>query len=130
MASRARDWFDQAVRDLAHARHAVDDADFEWACFAAQQACEKAVKALYQQRGEEAWGHAVSALLEGLEPQIAVPPELLDLARELDQHYIPSRYPNAHPEGAPYRFYTRGAATRAVSSAETILAWCENILPR
>lgn len=130
MVSRARDWFDQGLRDLEHARRSVELGDYEWACFAAQQACEKAVKALYQQRGEEAWGHAVSVLLEGLGPQLAVAPELLDAGRELDQHYIPARYPNAHPEGPPYQFYTQGQAKRAVEHAEAIIAWCERLLAR
>jgi HEPN domain-containing protein len=32
---RARDWWTQAQADLAHARHSLDDQDYEWACFAA-----------------------------------------------------------------------------------------------
>lgn len=130
MASRAQDWFAQAVHDLGHARYSLDGGDFEWACFAAQQACENAVKALYQQQSEEAWGHAVSVLLEGLESEVQVPAELLDRARELDRHYIPSRYPNAHPEGPPFQFYTHGEAERAIGHAEAILAWCEGLLTR
>lgn len=39
---RARDWWVQAEADLRHARHALEDEDYEWACFAAQQAAEKA----------------------------------------------------------------------------------------
>ena len=46
MASRASDWWRQAQRDLAHARNALEDRDFEWSCFAAKQAAEKAVKAV------------------------------------------------------------------------------------
>jgi predicted nucleotidyltransferase len=44
--NRSRDWWHQASRDVAHAQHAVDDGDYEWAAFAAQQAAEKAVKAV------------------------------------------------------------------------------------
>jgi len=36
----------QALKDLSHARLSLENGDFEWACFAAQQAGEKAVKAL------------------------------------------------------------------------------------
>lgn len=128
MASRAQDWYRQAEHDLDHARHALADGAFEWACFAAQQASEKAVKAVYELHGEEAWGHAVSVLVEGLAPGIVAPQELVDSARELDQHYIPSRYPNSHPEGAPFEFYTAGEAGRAVRYAEEILAWCGSLL--
>ena len=40
--NRWKDWWDQGERDVRHARHAVDDADYEWSVFAAQQAAEKA----------------------------------------------------------------------------------------
>jgi HEPN domain-containing protein len=32
---RSSDWFHQAQRDLRHTRHALEDQDYEWACFAA-----------------------------------------------------------------------------------------------
>ena len=130
MASREQDWLDQARRDLAHARHSLEDRDFEWACFAAQQAAEKAVKGVYQNRGAEAWGHAVSLLLGSLQEQEHADDALVDAARELDKHYIPARYPNAHPEGAPFQFYTRGEAERAIGHAESILRFCEDLLAR
>ena len=54
MATREEDWLRQAKRDLEHARHALEDRDYEWSCFAAQQAAVKAVKALYQKLGADA----------------------------------------------------------------------------
>lgn len=45
MPNRARDWLDQAGWDLELARHAASGAFHEWACFAAQQVAEKALKA-------------------------------------------------------------------------------------
>lgn len=45
--NRARDWLYQAERDLEMAEVARGVSRHEWACFAAQQAAEKAVKALY-----------------------------------------------------------------------------------
>lgn len=54
MATREEDWIRQAKRDPEHARHALGDRDYEWSCFAAQQAAEKAVKALYQKLGADA----------------------------------------------------------------------------
>jgi HEPN domain-containing protein len=38
MTNRAPDWLAQAGHDLEHARHALDDGDFDWSCFAAHQA--------------------------------------------------------------------------------------------
>ena len=54
---RPRDWFHQAELDLRAAGDARLSGHYEWACFAAQQAAEKAVKALHESIGVEAWGH-------------------------------------------------------------------------
>ena len=56
MANRSRDWFAQAERDLEQARSSRREERHEWACFAAQQAAEKAVKALHLALGQEAEG--------------------------------------------------------------------------
>jgi HEPN domain-containing protein len=47
VANRARDWLEQALRDLAQAEDSRKAGRHEWACFAAQQAAEKAVKAFF-----------------------------------------------------------------------------------
>ena len=64
--NRWRDWLEQGVRDLRHAEHSLNDADYEWAAFASQQAAEKMVKALIMVRGGEPWGHLVTGLVEAL----------------------------------------------------------------
>ncbi len=51
---RSADWMDQAEGDLDHARHDLEGAFYEWACFSAQQAAQKAVKAVFQALGQEA----------------------------------------------------------------------------
>jgi len=126
MPARHKDWLRQARRDLEHARHSVDNKEYEWSCFAAQQAAEKAVKGLYQKLGAETWGHAVSLLLSGLPSEISVEESLIDKAKELDKHYIPSRYPNFHPSGAPLDYYTKAEAERAIKYAEAIISFCAN----
>ena len=126
MPARYGDWLRQAKRDLDHARHAIEDAEYEWSCFAAQQAAEKAVKALYQKLGADAWGHSVSALLSNLPPEAHPGEPLVDKAKELDKHYIPPRYPNFHPLGAPMDYYTKGEAERAIENAEAIISFCED----
>jgi len=126
MVSRARDWLRQAVRDLDHARKSLNFGDYGWACFAAQQAAEKAVKALYQKLGIEVWGHSVSRLLVSLPPEVRPPEDIIDEAKELDRHYIPARYPNSHAEGAPLDYYTKMDAERAVKHAEEIVEFCRS----
>ncbi len=43
MGTRALDWFAQAERDLGHARNSRAAGNHDWACFASQQAADKAV---------------------------------------------------------------------------------------
>jgi HEPN domain-containing protein len=131
MSNRAADWFRQAEADLQHARHAARDAHHEWACFAAQQAAEKAAKAAHVALGQEAWGHVVTELLDALGPSTpGVDAALLDRARALDKLYIPTRYPNGLAGGAPADFYTRAEAERAIADAEAVLEVCRRVLSR
>lgn len=55
--NRFRDWLEQARGNLAHAQRSVDMGDHAWACFAAHQAAEAAVKALHMRHGQIAWGN-------------------------------------------------------------------------
>ena len=125
---RSADWLDQARGDLEHARSDVAGGFFDWACFSAQQAAEKAVKAVLQRRGAEAWGHSVADLLDALGAYVAVSDELREMGLELDKAYIPTRYPNAHPAGSPRRRYTRTEAERLTGYAEQILGFCQSLL--
>jgi HEPN domain-containing protein len=101
--NRARDWLSQAERDLEMAEIARQAGRHEWACFAAQQAAEKAVKALHLHLGQEAWGHLIARLLREL--PLEVPQDLVEKARYLDSLYIPTRYPDAFPEGPSAEHY-------------------------
>lgn len=123
--NRSRDWMEQAKFDLEHARKSIAVGDYDWACFAAQQAAEKAVKALHMGRGNIAWGHSVLDLLEALEGEYDMEPSLLDAARRLDRYYIAPRYPDAHPAGPPRRYYTEAEAQQAVADAEGVVSWCD-----
>jgi len=128
MGDRSRDWMAQAKRDLEHAAKDVADGYYEHACFEAQQAAEKAVKAVYMRLHAEAWGHRVARLLEELDLGAArLPSELIDDAKLLDQFYVPTRYPNGFESGAPMEFFTKEQAADAVRRADKIIRWCENI---
>ena len=120
---------DQAEGDLEHARSDMERGFHDWACFSAQQAAEKAVKAVFQGMGAEAWGHSVSDLLMELAKTHEVPESLIDGALELDKAYIPARYPDAHPSGSPRRRFTRGEARRLIGHATAILEFCAGLLP-
>lgn len=128
MPARYLDWWKEAQADLRHAEHSLKDGDYNWACFASQQAAEKAAKAVYQKLGAEAWGHAVSELLAELPQPHQASDELIAKAKELDRHYIAPRYPNSHPAGPASQYYTQVDAERAIAYAKAILTFCEGHL--
>ncbi len=123
MVDRSRDWLRQAVRDLEQAADSRRAGRHEWACFAGQQAAEKAVKALHLHLGQEAWGHVVAQLLRQLPPETAAPEDLVDRAKVLDNFYIASRYPNSHPDGAPFEHFGAIQSQQALDYGSSIIAF-------
>lgn len=123
MPNRWKDWWSQAERDLAHAGEAAAHERHEWSCFAAHQSAEKAVKALHLRLGQEAWGHLVARLLDALPAAVRPPDLLIEQGRVLDAYYIPTRYPNGHPEGAPFEHYGPLQSSEALKYAEAILGF-------
>ena len=103
MAQRWQDWWNQARRDLTQAADSKREGRHEWACFAAHQAAEKAVKALHLTHGQEAWGHSIVRLLADL--PTPAHERLTEAGIVLDSFYVPARYPNGHEEGAPFEHY-------------------------
>lgn len=128
MPERSSDWYKQAARDLDSARSQATAGFYEWACFIAEQGAEKAVKALYQKYGGEAWGHSVADLLKGLAGKVSLPEGLVDCAKGLDRFYIPTRYPNGWSSGFPGEYITKKDAENAIRDSKKILRFCKNIL--
>lgn len=125
MPSRAGDWLRQAERDLEVARTTLGAGQYDWSCFAAQQAAEKALKALYQHHHAEGWGHVLRRLVEGLadrEPELE---GFVEAAAILDKFYIPTRYPNGLDAGAPADAYLASEAQTAIRHAEGIVSFCQ-----
>ncbi len=129
MADRSADWLAQAERDLEMARLALNAAIFEWACFVAQQAAEKAVKGLYESLHGTTRGHSVSQLLQLLPNEAAPANDLIEMAKILDQYYIPARYPNGFDVGAPKDYYTREATATALENAKAIVGFYRSMVP-
>jgi len=121
LPNRSEDWLKQALRDLEHAEESKKSGKHEWACFASHQAAEKAVKALHLFFGQEAWGHVISRLLRDLPESVSVQDDLIEKAKILDNFYIPSRYPNSHPEGAPFEHYGPIHSEEAIKYAREII---------
>lgn len=126
MVARYRDWLRQADADLRHARQSSDHGTHEWACFAAQQAAEKALKAVILGRGADARGRTVTALLGLVTTAEQAGEELITCAKSLDKHYIPTRYPNGFDSGAPVDFYTRKDSDDAILCAERLIGFARS----
>lgn len=125
MPRRPGDWLRQARADLESAHALKSVGRYEGCAFFAHQAAEKAVKALWETRGVEARGHALTGLTEPLE---SVPAEVSDSARRLDRHYLGARYPNTLPQGAPADVYTELDAEQALRDAAAYVAYVEGRL--
>jgi len=127
--AEARRWFSEAEWDYETARDLHSMMRFNAACFYAQQAAEKAVKAALYMLGDVPLGHSIRELLERFsEISGRNVDEIMPCARELDRHYIPARYPNAHPSGTPHEAYDRETAGRALQCAERILNYVRRFL--
>jgi HEPN domain-containing protein len=119
LPNRSEDWLAQAARDIEQARSSRAEGRHEWSCFAAQQSAEKAVQALHLLFGQKAAGHITAKLM--IELPFAPPAHLVDKAKVLDNFYIPTRYANGHPEGAPFEHYGPIQSEEAIRYAVAIL---------
>ncbi|MBI4339483.1 MAG: HEPN domain-containing protein [Chloroflexi bacterium] len=128
MATRYKDWFRQAERDLEQAVDSRNAGRHEWACFASHQAAEMAIKALHDYLGQQSWGHALARLLRDLPEDVQLPDGLMDKALVLDSHYVPTRYPDAHPEGAPFERYGSLQSQEAVRYASEVIEFVRHAL--
>jgi HEPN domain-containing protein len=116
-------WLEQAEKTLESAERDKQAGDYNWCCFKAQQAAEFALKGLLYGIGVSAVGHSLLKLLGELGKRGFQTSDLARDARILDRHYIPARYVNAHPEGAPFEFYDLPTAEEALKSARKIISF-------
>lgn len=121
-----RRWRDEADRALAGARLQADAGLHNWACFAAEQAAQLAMKGLLHGLGRGPWGHDLVRLLDlAREAGLEMRTETADALRRLGRHYIPARYPDAHPGGPPGTHYGEADARDAVRDAELVLRFVD-----
>jgi HEPN domain-containing protein len=121
--TEARRWFQQAYYDLKATRWNIEGGFYDTACFLAQQAAEKALKSILYftgSRRKALMTHSTVEMVRESGKKINSLTELMNEARELDLHYIPSRYPNGIPSGYPHQFYGRKNADQALVAAEKI----------
>ncbi|MGQ9719681.1 MAG: HEPN domain-containing protein [Nitrososphaerales archaeon] len=123
-------WMKQAEYTMDSAREDMVNLRFSWACFKAQQSAEYALKGLLYGIGSIPVGHSLIRLVGRLKRRGVDISEALRHSRLLDRHYIPTRYPNAHPEGAPFEYYDEETAKEALHSAEAIFGFVREVSKR
>ena len=130
MARAHWEWMEDAENDLRVAKETLRVAGaYNWACFQAQQAAEKSVKATLIGIGEHPYLHSIKELLSdlSLKAERALH-DLEECAERLDLYYVPPRYPNAHGGRATYKVYGRSVAQEAVECAERIVSRMRKLL--
>lgn len=126
--NRWKDWYEQGKRDRQRADLDLNYGYYEWACFTAQQAAEKVIKALGMSRGLTLWGHSLTEMLKLIGQDLDVPERIINYARLLDLYYIPPRYPNGFASGKPADYFTESQAKEAIGAADQIFQFCESYL--
>jgi HEPN domain-containing protein len=124
--NRGADWFRQAEADLRAAEDSVVTTHYEWAAFQAQQAAEKAVKALVQFLHGAVRGHSITEILQQLPASARAPQTILEAARQLDKVYLTARYPNGFVSGIPSDYFTEKDSREHIGHARSILEFCRS----
>jgi len=122
--SEAGRWFQQAEYDLKAVAWNLEGGFYDTAAFLSQQAAEKALKSLLYYQGSRRSAlmtHSLVTMVNALERHLPSIASLRPDARELDLHYVPSRYPNGLPDGLPHNFYDRSLGEKAAASAGRIV---------
>ena len=125
-----RRWREAAENARQAARLQGEHPEFaNWACFLAEQSAQLALKALLHGVGAGAWGHdlvELGALL--VEATVTPLPEAAGAAlQRLSRHYIPARYPDAHPAGSPAGHYGPGDARLALEDLSVVLSMVDSL---
>jgi HEPN domain-containing protein len=119
-------WREEAGRALGAATREATAENHNWSCFLAEQAAQLAVKALLHGLGRGPWGHDLERLLAAVgEAGVALNDEVRAAARLLVRHYIPARYPDAQPAGAPGGRYVADDSLAALEATDTLLRFVD-----
>jgi HEPN domain-containing protein len=120
-------WLNQALYDLKAAEHSAQGTFHSIACFQSQQAAEKALKAYLISTGRRAiMGHSILALLREAADLDRSFETFFSHGRILDRYYIPTRYPDALPDGMPYENFEESDAVTALAKSREIIEHVEH----
>jgi len=127
MPNRYVDWLKEAEAELGAARDLLASQHYSWCCFTCQQAAEKALKGALEKLAALAFGHNLNDLRKEVEKHVVVPRNTTEACARLNRFYIPTRYPNAFPSGAPVEQFFEADAQQALQDAEEVLSFVRAI---
>jgi HEPN domain-containing protein len=128
----AKRWFLQAEDDFRFVIWLKKEGlFFDKGCFIAQQAGEKALKACLYARGDRhIIGHSVFEMVHELSKSEKTFKLIMNEARRLDRFYIPTRYPNGLPGGAPFQAFTVDDLTEASEDLKKVMDMANKFLKK
>jgi HEPN domain-containing protein len=128
VADRSPDWMSPARGELSAAQHLRAGGHWAWCCFTCHQAAEKALRAALEHFHDGRMGHNLNELRCVLQGHTSVPVAVQEACTRLNRLYIPTRYPDAFPSGAPVAQYVAGDAQEALADAQEVLHFVESTL--
>jgi len=131
----AKIWLKEAERELEAAKILLEKGLYEMCVYHAQQAAEKAIKAVLILLGKEIYEHRVTAIFrdEMIKYDFPCLEEVVNKAFWLEQHWLRSRYPIKKVNGkveVPYELYDENTAKRAIEYAEFVLSKIKEFLKK
>ena len=126
MHQEVKNWWAQAQHDINAAKNSLTSKDYDWACFQAQQATEKALKAIYiQENNEIRKTHDLTYLATKIKASV----EIIECCSKLNRIYTEVRYPDAS-EIIPAKKFSVKDAQEYIDLSEKIIQWLEKKLSR
>lgn len=126
----AERWIKEAENTLHQAERNSRENAYNLACFLAEQASQKSLKAvLYLDGARFVNIHSIAELIKEISKKRPEFLELLNQGVKLDNYYLSSRYPDAVPEPAiPSEIYIKDQAEEAVNIAKDIFDVCKKLI--
>jgi HEPN domain-containing protein len=125
MRPETQAWWKQGLADIQTAKVNLKAEKFYAAAFFAQQAAEKALKAVFLESLKRT-PPALHNLYE-LGKSVRAPANILETCRDISPAYTLARYPSAST-GSPSEFYTEKNAKEAVDKSSKVIAWVKRSL--
>jgi HEPN domain-containing protein len=120
-------WLEQAEKDFEVAKKNFKLKEWYVVAFFCQQAVEKALKALYQEKKKDVAPPTHSLVFLGRE--VGVPSKYIFFLKNLSTDFVATRYPDVFDE-VPYKQYVKEAVKDYLKSTEEVLQWVKSKLKK